>query len=61
MGTNEVQIFHKKGVCEIELPALSFLNKIGNMYSLEYTDVPKMFMPNNVSHFCTNVLGNIVF
>jgi hypothetical protein len=34
------------------------INKIGNVYSLEYTEILKVFfMPNYIGHFCANIRG----
>jgi hypothetical protein len=37
------------------------VGRIGKMYSLEYTDIPKVFFtPLPVGHCCTNVIpGNV--
>jgi hypothetical protein len=40
---------------KVETNAIFIKNKIGKVYSLEYTDIPKVFFTDRSSHCCATM------
>jgi hypothetical protein len=50
-------LFTYKEIWPTVLSLYILCNKIGKVYSLEYTDIPKVFfMPHRVGHCCTDMI-----